>query len=238
MALTSSYDASGKLQFNDEMLTMCLRKTGTVAAVFSGFGTEVSFIRVVDGTDEDFIVLNCADGYGATVMVNTAPDTGRFYVTNAPIGTVFNYYIYSNSADAPPVGSIYELYTAGSVMTFSAHYRTLLAPALLEDVERGNFPTFTLLGKKLGFCLLGYGGFKEYQNIDPDSGGWSYDHIWYGYGAGLTGGQDTIETYGVVTDDGRYFTPLPGFDFSNIYDTPCSVLVVDVTGIPIGVTFF
>lgn len=229
------YSDTGILQFDSESETAGLQRTGVRATQTSGFAMEASMLVIPNVSETDFVVLNAPDGYGAAVNPQGVAANSRVFITNAPVGTNFNYYIFKRSSVVPAGSYGFEVYTLSGLLTFSSRHRFMSSPGFVPD----NFSNpYTKSGSKLGFCLLGYGGLKQYSNIEPDSGGYFYDHLWLNTGCVVNNAQQTVQREYITTDNGRYFTSDPGFDFNNIYDSPCKIMIVDVTGIPIGQTFF
>lgn len=233
------YDETGKLQVNDKMLTYSLQRTGTATTVASSWPFENSYLKITGINLSDIVVLR-NNTYAAGVDMNGVLNSGdRNFITNAPVSTAFDYFVFRVSHNTPSSSYGIEIRNTDNQITFSSNYRSLLAPAILDNVGRSSQPSYTAPGRSLAFAMMGYGGWKEYQNIDPDSGGYSYDHNWFHAGAKVTNSGQTITTVADIPSDyGRYFTPSGSFDFTNVYDVNCSVLIVDVTNIPIGVTFY
>jgi hypothetical protein len=233
-----SYAANGKLQFDTNMLTYKLQRTGSVTSV-APVTQEPSTLKIPANAGE-ILALRNSSGYAAAVYPGIWGGSTRWFMCNAPVGTSFDYYAYSTSNNIPSGGSFgMECYNASGQITFSTRHRVMQAPSIITNVTGEDAPV-THSGKSLAFSLLGYGGGKGYGwDGEYDSGGFNAQHTWTSVGAYVTDSGRTVRTTTLYLDNSySFYGAENSYPPGPEYGVTTAILVVDVTGIPIGQTFF
>jgi hypothetical protein len=238
------YASDGTLQANSEMICWFCRKTGT--------GTTVS--RVVGNSSPSSLTVNVAGMTNPIVAIkmagyNVAKAGGSTYVTSAPIGTSYTYYIFDYAASLPANAGAYgiEIFNASGQRVFNSNF----FPMQVLNMLTGS-ATVTHTGKTLAIANASMGGYATRGDVYCyDSGG---PEIWDGfsycaslriindcdlYGGILSNSFQTVDTSGVSFDD----VVITVGDSSNYtvppdWNTTSKLLVIDVTNIPVGVTFY
>lgn len=180
---------------------------------------------------------------------NVAKAGGSTYVTSAPIGTSYTYYIFDYAASLPANAGAYgiEIFNDSGTRVFNSNF----FPMQVLNMLTGS-ATVTHTGKSLAIANASMGGYAIRGDVYCyDTGG---PEIWDGfsycaslriindcdlYGGVLSNSFQTVDTSGVSFDDvvitvgdSSSYTVPPD------WDTPSKLLVIDVTNIPIGVTFY
>jgi hypothetical protein len=199
----------------------------------------------VAGFVRPLVAVSCA----STVAFAGKSGTNFIYWCNGAVGTAFNYYIYDTSDELPASFAGMEAYNTLGEITFSSNFRPISVLGL-------NAGTTTYAGRTIAAGLFTWGGFEFIGGLecwdggsaapwsDPESSG-ACDDLRYRRrvnvrGALIDTGGTRIVPGGIVYEDVRvsagdstdYDEPPGGLDMSSI------VAAVDVTGIPIGSTFF
>jgi hypothetical protein len=244
------YASDGTLQANSEMLCWFCRKSGTGTTLVKGLGlgnTTPSRIEVdVTGMTNPVVAIRM-NGY----TVARAGGYGIF-TSDAPVGTSYTYYIFDYSASLPAsTGYGLEIFNAAGQRTFNSSY----FPMQVLNILTGSSNTFIFeaashTGKALAIASSVMGGYRTAGDLYCyDTGGPSFidgycndikyqnDHKLYG--GALSNSSQTVVTGNVSFDDvlvsagnsDNYYVP-PN------WDRPTKILVIDVTNIPIGVTFY
>lgn len=215
----------GKLQFDSNLPLMYLRRTGSVATI--AYSGAESLIRVpVPGSWLITIVAFQTSGYVVGYQGRDRGNNYSLFTSNAPAGTAMNYYVFDLSTNIPPSNSGFQTRTLANEVIFSSRYRVMD----MLDAGPGIWS-----GRSVAVGLPTGGGVNQHTDINPDSGGYTYHHYFAVYG-GSAGG-DTVSAGAVVIQDGYVFSPnYP--DGAPDYDRPAPILAIDVTGVPIGQTFF
>jgi hypothetical protein len=238
------YASDGTLQANSEMICWFCRKTGT--------GTTVS--RVVGNSSPSSLTVNVAGMTNPIVAIkmagyNVAKAGGSTYVTSAPIGTSYTYYIFDYAVSLPANAGAYgiEIFNASGATVFNSNF----FPMQVLNMLTGS-ANVTHTGKTLAIANASMGGYATRGDVYCyDSGG---PEIWDGfsycaslriindcdlYGGILSNSFQTVDTSGVSFDD----VVITVGDSSNYtvppdWNTTSKLLVIDVTNIPVGVTFY
>jgi hypothetical protein len=246
------YDANGKLQFNDSMFSYFLRKTG------SGTSTATT----IGNTTPSEIVISVA-GYTSPLVAIQSTQPVAFYFKDGNnyiwacqggVGTSFNYYVYDTSNAIPASNFGLEVVNSSGAITFSSNYRPLL---VLNYLTSHDPQTATHTGKTLAFIqgqtghnriqgnITYYlGGVATFPSNDPPE---SYEYDYYQYpqtsklfGANVYNTNQSVTTSAVSFDDvtiTQNSTDPYTYPPANVTRQP-KIFVVDVTGVPIGTTFF
>jgi hypothetical protein len=248
------YAADGTLQANSEMLCWFCRKTGTGTTLVKGLGlgnTTPSKIEVdVTGITNPVVAIRM-NGY----TVARAGGYGIF-TSDAPVGTSYIYYIFDFSASLPASNDYgLEMFNAAGQRTFNSSYFPMQVLNMLTGSSNTSiFEAATHTGKALAIASSVMGGYRTagdlycYDTGGPTIGGggpgefcndlkYQNDHKLYG--GALSNSSQTVTTANVSYDDvlvsagnsNSYFIP-PNWNI------PTKILVIDVTNIPIGVTFY
>lgn len=246
------YSSSGTLQANSEMLCWFCRKTGTGTTVSRLSGnTPTSSVSVSVsglGYTHPIIAINMGGGYS----VAKAGSEGH-YVSDAPIGTSYTYYIFDYSAALPAeTGYGFEAFNASGQKTFSSSYFPMQVLNMLDGNSAvGISNSVTHTGKTLALANASMGGYAIRGDLYCTDAGLS---IWDGftycnnlvvlndcklYGGVLSNSSQTATTSNVSFDDvtitlgnsDNYVLPPD-------WNTTSKILVIDVTNIPVGQTFY
>jgi hypothetical protein len=238
------YASDGTLQANSEMICWFCRKTGT--------GTTVS--RVVGNSSPSSLTVDVTGMTNPIVAIkmggyNVAKAGGSTYVTSAPIGTSYTYYIFDYAASLPANSGAYgiEILNASGQRVFNSNF----FPMQVLNMLTGS-ATVTHTGKTLAIANASMGGYAIRGDVYCyDTGG---PEIWDGfsycaslriindcdlYGGILSNSFQTVDTSGVSFDDVVITVgDSSSYNVPPDWDTPSKLLVIDVTNIPVGVTFY
>lgn len=238
------YAADGTLQANSEMICWFCRKTGTGTTVSRVVGNSSPSSLTVDvsGMTNPIVAIKMA-GY------NVAKAGGSTYVTSAPIGTSYTYYIFDYAASLPANAGAYgiEIFNDSGVRVFNSNF----FPMQVLNMLTGS-ATVTHTGKTLAIANASMGGYAIRGDVYCyDTGG---PEIWDGfsycsslriindcdlYGGILSNSFQTVDTSGVSFDDVVITVgDSSSYNVPPDWDTPSKLLVIDVTNIPVGVTFY
>lgn len=259
-----SYTDSGKLQFNSEMFTYALQSCGQVAVENRKVGnTSPQSILLPSNYAGKFVALSSANGYGAGfagLWYVSAGDTRRIYATNAPAGTVFNYYVFGLSSSLPASSFGLEVKNPAGQITFSSNF---YAMRVLNVVGEG-VADVTYGGKALAYAQGQWSGHrrngqKQYYGGNGGTGpgsvgpmlpdqdgtggppGGAVYSSWQNdgkiYGGVCNNGNQTVSGTTLSWDD---VTVGPALDTPQPeeYTIPLKLFVIDVTGFPTNGTFF
>jgi hypothetical protein len=248
------YASDGTLQANSEMLCWFCRKSGTGTTLVKGLGlgnTTPSRIEVdVTGMTNPVVAIRM-NGY----TVARAGGYGIF-TSDAPVGTSYTYYIFDYSASLPAsTGYGLEIFNAAGQRTFNSSYFPMQVLNMLTGSSNTNITeTATHTGKVLAIASSVMGGYRTagelycYDSGGPvidegGAGGFCYDLRYQNdaklYGGALSNSSQTVTTANVSYDD----VQVSAGDSNSYYippnwDRPTKILVIDVTNIPIGTTFY
>lgn len=253
-----TYTPDGALQASSSMYSYALRKTGTVTTVAptSTMGnTQTSQFTIANpGSGLAFCAVQMP-GYAAALRA--AHGTSWDFISNAPVGTTVTYFIFDKLSNVAPSAHLagIECYDSDGLVTFSTAYRPLSVIASLSisgatAYYTGDGTSFTSTGRSLA-ALQGGPAAHQYHPTDKNQmtcwiGGrpsvgtncdyWTYDNDGKMYGALFSADKATVSTASVSWDDVTVTTsdgssPPP-------WEIPLKLFVVDVTGVPIGVTYF
>lgn len=238
------YASDGTLQANSEMICWFCRKTGTGTTVSRVVGNSSPSSLTVDvsGMTNPIVAIKMA-GY------NVAKAGGSTYVTSAPIGTSYTYYIFDYAASLPANAGAYgiEIFNDSGVRVFNSNF----FPMQVLNMLTGS-ATVTHTGKNLAIANASMGGYAIRGDVYCyDTGG---PEIWDGfsycaslriindcdlYGGILSNSFQTVDTSGVSFDDVVITVgDSSSYNVPPDWDTPSKLLVIDVTNIPVGVTFY
>jgi hypothetical protein len=231
------FDDQGNLQADDTLLLHYIRKTGTVQ-VSGGFGQANGITLNLGATYQSaLIAFTGSSGYLIGYDLNGAWSAGVFrFLTNAPFGTSFNYYVLETSDKIPPlaVGQYgLEVYDDAGWVTFTSSQ--ILAPVL--NIIGSNFPSANAYypGRTLGIAPLNFAGHNRYG--DPDSGDTqSYYHDFAAAGGGISS-DGTSAVYGDIVVENQEITGVRPPD-ANQFEIESSFFVLDLSHVAIGQTFF
>lgn len=244
------YATDSTLLLSTDMICWFCRKSGTGTTVSSsGVGNTVSSKVVIPvsglGYTYPIVAISINSGYYAA-RANNASNGDYQYISDAPIGTSYTYYLYDYAPTLPARNIGIESFnqTTGQ-RTFSSEFWPFKP---LTDITPSGSATYP--GKTLAIAGPTPGGHRIAGPINyydgwpfpyPVPDGDPYDSTGYQndgklYGGGISG---STATWGDVSYDDVYFGPVYG----DIYVPPdwvidVPVLAVDVSNIPIGSTFF
>ncbi len=240
------YSSTGILQADCNLVGFFCRKTLTITtqATFGSFTAPSTLVIPISGQGYTYPLIAVSSSSYLAKAGNTVGGDLVFQCSGS-VGTSVTCYIFDWAPAIPASNFGIELYNVSSQRTFSSNYFPMQGLSIITD------NSYTASGKTLAAGLPTMGGFRIAGSIDyylegfqiiPDPP-WNYDSTGYQndfdlYGARVTNSNQTVE-YGSVSFDDVYFGPVSG----DIYvapnlDTRCSVIPIDVTGIPLNTTFF
>ena len=242
------YASDGTLQANSEMLCWFCRKTGTGTTLVKGLGlgnTTPSRIEVdVTGITNPVVAIRM-NGY----TVARAGGYGIF-TSNAPVGTSYTYYIFDYSASLPSSGDYgIQIFNSAGQITFNSNYFPMQVLNILSNGSSG----VTHIGKTLAVAGSVMGGYRIagellcYDAGGPtiDEGGGSfcndlkYQNDCKLYGGALSNSSQTVDTSTVSFDDVLISAGNSGsYYVAPDWNSPSKIIVIDVTNIPVGQTFY
>lgn len=256
------YDANNKLQFSDSMMTYALKSTGTVNVENRKVSnTSPTSLLLPDNFYNSLIALGGGGGYAAA-YAGSYYDNGnprRIFATNAPAGVSFNYYVFQRSDAIPASNFGMEIRNVSNQITFSSNQRAMRVRNIIGGVVNNGEQTVSYGGKQLAFCQGAWAGHRISGPIQTYGGGGGnghggpivadpdnphqagYQYSWSNdgkaYGGYVADGGQTVGSRMCSWDD---VTIGPGSDYNQPADMylPLNLFVVDVTGFPIGQTFF
>jgi hypothetical protein len=247
------YDENGKLQFNDSMFCYFLRKTGSGTSGSTKIGvTDPSSISIsATGYANPIIAIQCS----AAVAFFGLFGGSYWWACDGAVGTSFNYFVYDRSNVIPASNFGVEVVDASGAITFSSNYRPMQTISLLNNMSYPSWGTpgtpqsVTFGGRSLAVAQGETGGHRFAGPIDYYLDGMlvldgPYDSTGYQNDAKLYGGyisnsNQTATTATVSLDDvyiGGGYTGINNPDPD--WQRQLTMFVVDVTGVPIGTTFF
>lgn len=247
-------DVNGKMQFNGEMLTYALRVSGVCYVENRRVGN-TSATSLLIPTSQSYpnglVALGGGDGLTAAYAGVYAPTNQRIYATGgAPVGSAFNYYIFERSNTIPATGFGLEVRNGNNEVTFSSNTRTMRVINMLGS-PRGSTPNVSYGGRTLAYCQGAFSGHRQMgqvqiynqrgQLVASDEGGGSYTYYYQNdgkvYGGVTTNGGQTVSAQQVTWDDVR-IGPSSSYPSAPNWYKELNLFVVDVTGFPIGRTFY
>lgn len=257
MAGIEIFDQNGKLQFNGDMLTFAVRYSGTAYVEVGQVGNtcphRLTLPIVYNPASHQMIAI--AGGNGCAVAAAGVDGYARrIFAADAPVGTPFYYYVFEKSSNIPPSNFGIEVKNAAGEITFSTNHRGL---KILDLLVGGGGLSTSAPGRSLAFCQANFaihriaGGIQYFAGgpgggheipVDGDADnpppgtrfGWQNNGKLYG--AKVVNNGQTVQTQEVSYDD-VFIGPqeeLPAPDFV----IPAYIFTIDVTNIPIGMTFF
>ena len=257
-----SNPSNGKLQASTNEVLYQLRKTGSGTTVANtGTSTNPSYLPVPGSmaNPDTLTALSLDGGYGAALASGYGGQ--KVYASNAPVGTTFRYYLFERADRTAPTGYgvIFKNSGTGAV-GWSSQYFTMSGVAMLGSPTTGfwngggfyNDPhAFTDSTKTLAFMPLNWAGHRHAGFVtggtpggpiiaDPGSNtNYVYQENQSGklYGGAVSADGHTVSSVAIRWDDhtvslGHSSTPPPDWTI------PLKMFAVDVTGIPIGQTYF
>jgi hypothetical protein len=258
-----TYTDTGALQASSDMFSLHLRKTGTATTITRTFGnTEASDLVVAKpaGYSSDAMCAVQIPGYSVGFV--GYGNGGWCFASDAPVGTTANWFIFDKADQIPASNFGIETYDAAGKITFSSNFRPMCAVAALTSpagvgsgtwVGKGYFSdanTITLAGKSLA-CMQGApaghafglgmtcwiggvaqpGGPPEGQTCDY----WTYNNNGKIHGGKVSADGATVDATTISWDD---VTITSNDGTAPSWKIPMKLFVVDVTGVPMGATFF
>lgn len=238
------YDSGGVLQASSEFFGYFCRKTGTGVTGTSVFGNTVpseAVIAMPAGVVKPIVAIICGSALGLAVA-------GANYRLSCagPVGTAFTYYIFDRADALPASNNGLEIYNSTGEITFSSNFHPLVAmDALASPGAAESYPGFTP-----ALALLSYGGHRQLAVGGPicfDSGpsiwfpGQPCDDLRYHLDAKVYGGKvvgHDVTTLEISFDDVEVRTTADLYEEPPLYVIPTTLLVLDVTNIPVPATFF
>jgi hypothetical protein len=243
------YNSSGILMASAEMLTHYCRKTGTGTTVSNTAGGEAASMATIPipaGFTKPIIAVSC----GVTMSFAGIFSGNAYYWCSGAIGTGFTYYIFDTSDALASAGFGMEIYNGSGQITFSSN---AAYPMLILGINMG---TTEYTGKTIAAGLPAWSSFEFIGPLtcwdtgsaipwsDPETSGacgdLRYNHRVTVRGAFIDNGGDRINPSSLeyefvqvsAGDSTNYTYPAAGNDHPQV------LFAVDVTGIPIGQTFF
>lgn len=256
-AVGEFYDANtGVLTASIGMLGFVCRRTGQVATTtkLNGRGTYNSLITIdVSGYSVPIVAVRC-EGYSAALMGRSTQVAGRLqYISDAPVGTVFTYYIFDYTQALPEHDSEFMLRNPNTnAITFSNRFWPMKLVGGLDISETSGSRTYNAIqGTALAHSQSNIGGHSRTAEAFCYDGGVSNDGA--GPGCKDVRGVNDGKLYGAFTNGSQLTTVKLSFDDVRVsygtyeqytqqygagWSVPTLILIIDVTNIPVGVTFF
>jgi hypothetical protein len=259
-AVVETYDEStGRLQVSANMLGFVCRKSGTGTTVARQGGNTNPSSFTVDTTGFTYpIIAIKTDGFASALYGIRAGNNDAYFACSGEIGSPFTYYIFEWTPSLPANSALFQLYTTGNQCAFSSGYWPLKVPKGIAMSEAGG-GTYTMNGRSLAYACSSVGGHSRAPNnycytpgqnpvADPDGTGLEscrgtirgringkvYGGSVLNNGTTVNGAYVSVDD--VVGDFGTYAEYRAGY--GDGWAMPNTVMVVDVTGIPVGATFF
>lgn len=219
MGLLQTFDEAGRLQVDSDMLSFLFYSKGTATTGASLWGATVPsafWIDVPAYLNRPLIAISCP--YFVGIFRSSLVDgVRRFqYVSSAPPGTAFTYYIFESSQSFGGAGWGLETYNESGQLTFSSNAKYMLGRAVLvysyDGISTTTFPapassgsSFSAPGRTLAVAQASYGGHRlnwsgllAYADGVPaveEPGGY-YDWRYYNdgkvYGGSASGGSVSL----------------------------------------------
>lgn len=230
-----TYDVNGRLQCNQDLLLFFLRKSGTVSAEFGGYPLDTNRLRVpgVSSYPEALVGFSGGGGYGVGYELNGGGSWS--YITDAPVGQSFNYFIFEASDKIPTSNFGIEVYNSAGKLTFATSQRAMRVKQIL-NMPDDNTVSATFSGRQLGFIPMHWGGYNRYGPSDTGEPGY-YFHDWSVYAGAVINSGQTIQTRIVNVPGGR--RDVAGTEpTDNAFERGGQFFVIDVTNWPVGQTFY
>lgn len=229
------YDDQGNLQADDTMMLYYVRKTGTATTVV-GIGLSTDLIIPTGGAYPNALYgFSGPAGYKVAWDLNGAYSGGnQRFISNAPAGITFNYYIIDISGNITPAPSgayVCEAYDELGRVTFTD--QQWVAPTCNIIASGGDWVSYP--GRTLAGVPLAFGGHNRYGDPMGGEPGW-YWHDYAAYGVGMDAGNTIMQSGDIIIEQQDVFGSRP--PDSNQFERPNNFFVMDVTGIPIGQTFY
>ena len=243
------YTAAGVLQISTNFLSYFCRKSssGTTVARVNGTTTPSSVVIDVTGYTNPIIAFICGQSMAFTGRNGTSSQNLTFACDGA-IGTSFTYFIFDQSTTLPVSHYGLELYNASGQRVFTSDAHPMLA---LQTLISASGAAVTAAGRTLAVAPMTWGGHRlnggTVYCLDAGVTIWdgvssctnlAYDNDGKVYGGNAV--TTTVTPAAISFDDVRVAagSSPPGPTFATNYDTPVTMLVIDVTGIPLATTFF
>lgn len=254
------FAADGSLQATSDLVSYKIRYTGTGTTQSRLTGNTNPSSLVVPYTGNyanSFVALSLDNGYGAAAcgIVDLNGQYEKHYISDAPAGTGFRYYVFDMSSAITPTNFGLETFNAAGQLTFSSNHQVM---SILDVLSEGGSATHggrtlaffqgAFAGHRYAGTVLDYGSgggpsLPEPDDGQPGGGGDSGYHDYKEqqdgklYGGCVTNGGQTVSAVQISFDDvlgelGNDPTPPPDWEI------PLTLFVVDVTGIPLGASFF
>lgn len=253
------YSTSGKLMIDASMVGFFCRRSGTgstVAASTSIGNTVRSQINInASGTTAPIVAIRMP-GYGAAFSYSF---NGQMqFATDAPIGTPYTWYLFDWSAAIPTAdhGAGLEIRNGSGQVVFSSAHRPFIA--LARDSYTRTDSSKVLAGASTTFAGYSFPtGFICYS--DPSEATPVGPQLWDGqscfnlqarldaklFGAAVSANGASVAVREISWDDVEFSIGSVGNSetIESInerygWSVPGSIFAVDVTGIPVGQTFF
>lgn len=254
------FGEDGALWADETMITHFCRTTGSGTTTTSIAPTSSSTAYVpVSGYTQPVVAIVLSGGYAAAQYrtFNLSGVTNISFVTNAPTGTAFTYYIFDYApAIGTPTGMIQGKAEDGTLTFDSAHWAMKGLGFIPMDVDVDPVE-LTISGRALAVCCGTPGGHYFIESAfcwpagtepNPDTPMSGCPRVWTTvnakmYGGKITNSGQTItsvkvshsDTEGSIGNEAAYNTFISN---GNGFRAPSKIMVVDVTGIPLNTTFF
>ncbi len=255
MAVTEFYDpVANRLQVSAGMLGFMCRKSGTgTTGNRSGGNTNTSTILLDTAGMSYPIVALRTDGYAAAMYVQQFNSTVINYASNGAVGSPFTYYIFDWTASLPANNALFQLYNEGTnLCVFSSGYWPM---KLVNSVAGGSGGSQNYPRKTMAYACSTVGAHSRCSQpacydsgnpaLDPGDGLASCRNIkgridGKAYGASIQDNGSTVQVANVSIDDvlGSFGNYSEYQQYGDGWDVPNQIMSIDVTGIPVGATFF
>ncbi len=221
-----TYTDADRLQLDGDMMTWGLRRSGTARVVAQAIGSSARSLSV-PASRSATVALAGGQGYVAAYAGGTS--AARSFVTNAPVGTEFQFYVFEEAdrLALDPFGLLTR--DPKGDLTFSSNQypmRPLATIGAGQQYESGRALAFaqgTWAGHRIPGARVEYSGNRY---------GWSVDGK--AYGGVMQGGRVTT---GQCSFADAQVGPSALYDQPSPVTHPLALTVLDVTGFPLAATF-
>lgn len=232
---------NGKLTFRSDLGTLILKASGTVNTITGVDPRETSSILVplTDTLTNYFVALSCPAGFGFAIGRNRFVNNKKYFATDAPVGTLFYYYIFQWSVVCPvsPTGVGYEFRDLAGAVTFTTTRRHARFKNLLGSADTDSAVSVTHTGRLLAAACLGYAGHTRYSDHYMEGMFWRYTQDTSGYGGRVHNGGQTVSNSVIPLVGGPDQGPTSDPPYGDRQKNG-NIMVIDVTGIPLNQVFF
>lgn len=249
-----TYDDAGRVQLDPELFTYVSTGTGTITTVAeTGSGTNASDAQLVlSGNVSPLIALAGGSGYKLAMLRRyfNGTNTIYYFISDAPVGTTFSYYLFKKADQLSASGSLMTLYDASGAVTFASNHPWMICNQIVtyssKHTAAGSAPAPTAVaatGRTLAVVPLAAGGYNTRSGFasalngqGPNQpGNWAVPVMVAQYGCGAGGDTASIGFVEWQAVDVTVYAATRAAAHAAVdagsYTIPASFFVIDVTHI-------